>query len=91
MRGIRVNNGVVFVEIDGITIRYSPSGKCDLSPILFMNLEWDLRSTPPSEWEYMTESDIKGLENDGYKRIMEVYEDFCSIVEWNLGEKKHES
>ena len=61
MRGIKVSHGATFVECDGITVRISAKGKCELSPILFSSLEWDMRTEPPERWCYLTESDIASL------------------------------
>ena len=58
MRGIRLSHGVTFVECDGITVRIMTDGHCELSPILFDVLEWDLRTESPDRWTYIDEADI---------------------------------
>ncbi len=73
MRGIRLAHGVVFVT-DGLnTVRLLPSGECGISPILYGSLEWDLRTEPPEQWEYLSESQIRNLPNGGYDKIMAVF------------------
>lgn len=69
MRGIRLSHGVTFVECDGVTVRISAKGKCELSPIMFASLEWDMRTEPPEKWRYLTESDIASL---GKKTLGEI-------------------
>ena len=71
MRGIRLSHGVVFVEYEGITVKLSPDGRCDLSPVLLDSLEWDLRTEPPDRWGYLTEGEIFALENGGFEKIRE--------------------
>lgn len=68
MRGIAIQGGATFVEKDSVTVRIS-HGKCALSPILFGSLEWDLRTEPPDTWDYLTESDIKGLGEELFSEI----------------------
>ena len=69
MRGIKLSHGVAFVEYDGVTVRISADGKCELSRILFSSLEWDLRTESPDKWEYITESDVDGYGEDTKKQI----------------------
>ena len=61
MRGIKLKHGVIFLEIDGVSIKIKANGEVDLSPILFDSLEWEMRTEPPSEWEYVTEGDIRAM------------------------------
>ena len=71
MKGIRLSHGVVFV-FDGVhTVRLSPSGKCEPSPITYHTLEHELQTEPPHTWEYLTEGDIRGL--DGFAQIENVF------------------
>ena len=64
MRGIKLERGATFVEHKGLTVRILRSGKIGVSPIMFAALEWDLRTEPPSTWEYLTEGDIRALIHD---------------------------
>ena len=69
MKGIRLSHGVVFVS-DGLnTVRLLPDGECGASPITLPALEWDLRTEPPSSWDYLDENDIKNLPDNGYEKI----------------------
>ena len=70
MRAIRMKHGVVFLKIDGVSIKIKANGEVGLSPILFDNVEWDLRTEPPSEWEYITESDVRGLGEGVYEAVL---------------------
>lgn len=72
MRGILLSNGALFVECGVITVRVSSSGECDVSPILFQTLEWDLGKEPPSTWEYVSEEYIRSMDGGVYDKIMEV-------------------
>ena len=58
MRGIRIEKGATFIETDGVTVRISRDGRCELSPVLFSSLEWELRTEPPESWSYITAGDI---------------------------------
>lgn len=66
--------GACFVEYKGVTVRVSKDGKCKLSNISYSVLEWDLRTEPPSVWEYMLESDIKALGEEVYNEIIDLAE-----------------
>ena len=72
MKGIQLSSGVIFVEHEGITVRVMPNSACDLSPVLDMVVEWDLRAEPPKNWNYLHESQIKALDNDIYEKILAV-------------------
>ena len=69
MKGIRLSHGAVFVYDGLVTVKLSKSGECGPSPIAYPVLEWDLRTEPPSTWEYLTEGDICGLTDGGYEKI----------------------
>ena len=69
MRGIKLERGATFVEHKGLTVRILRSGKIDVSPIMFAALEWDLRTEPPSTWEYLTEGDIRALGEETVAQI----------------------
>lgn len=71
MRGIRLTHGATFVEHHGVTVRIS-KGKCELSPVLFPSLEWDLRTEPPDTWEYLTDGDIRGLGEEIFSEIVRI-------------------
>ena len=81
MRGIRLNHGVSFVEIDGITIRIGKDGKCELSRILLPSLEWDLRTEPPETWDYIGESEIASLGENTLKQIEAIVAKFRNTIE----------
>ncbi len=69
MKGIKLSHGAIFVT-DGIyTVRLSKDGTCGVSPILYNNLEWDLKTERPETYEYLTEGDIVNLTNGGYEKI----------------------
>ena len=80
LRGIRLSHGAVFVTDGTFTVRLLPSGKCDLSPILYMVLERDLAFEPPSTWEYLTEGDILALPNGGGEQILAAIEGSQDIL-----------
>ena len=74
MKGIRLSHGTVFVT-DGIsTVRLLASGECGVSPVLYFVLERDMQYEPPTEWEYLTESQIRDLPDGGYDKILSVFE-----------------
>ena len=75
MQGIRLSFGTVFVTDGLFTIRLLKNGECTLSPITYRNLEWDLRTENPENWEYMTESDIRTLPDGAYEKIKAVFEE----------------
>ena len=68
MKGIVIQGGATFVEQDGVTVRIL-HGKCELSPVLLGSLEWELRTEPPDTWDYLTESDIRGLGEELFSEI----------------------
>ena len=72
MRGIKLSHGVAFVEQNGVTVRINADGTCELSPMLLMSLEWDLRCEPPHTWDYLTESDIEALGTDVRQQIEQI-------------------
>ena len=72
MRGIQIHGGALFVEHEGVTVRVSPSGKCGVSPILYMVMEWETRTMPPDQWDYLTESNIRAIENGVYDKILAI-------------------
>ena len=71
MKGIQINGGAAFVELDGITVRIK-NGKCELSPIMLPSLEWDLRTEPPHRWDYITEGDVRALGEGVYENILQI-------------------
>ena len=81
MRGISVKNGACFVEVDGITVKISRSGECELSPINFNTLEWDLRTEPPDEWDYLYAGDIEMLGENVIKDINDIVNKFKSVLD----------
>ena len=68
MRAIKLKHGTVFMEIDGVSIRVSTDGRVEISPILYDSLEWEMSTTPPSEWEYLTEGDARALDGDAFEK-----------------------
>ena len=76
MRAIKLSHGMVFLEIDGISIRVTPDGDVGLSPTLYDTLEWEMASTPPNRWEYLTEGDVRSLEGGIYEKAVALA---CSI------------
>ena len=81
MIGIKIKDGTLFVEHEGVTVRVSPAGECDVSPVLLMSVEWELRSEPLDRWEYLTESRIKALENRVYEKVLAVINRVHSVLE----------
>ena len=74
MKGIILSSGTIFVT-DGLhALHKTKSTDWQLSPILYQNVEWDLRTEPPDTWDYLTESDIKGLPDGGYEKILTLLE-----------------
>ena len=78
MKGIMLSHGVAFVKYQDVTVRVNKDGSCELSPILYDTLEWDLRTEPPSTWSYITESD---LDAQTRQRIDEVVREYRSMIE----------
>ena len=74
MKGIKLSHGAVFVYDGLFTVKLSKTGECGPSPITYPVLEWDLRTESPDSWEYMTESDIRGLPDGGYDKICAAFE-----------------
>ena len=74
MKGIRLSHGAIFVTDGLLTVRYLKSGECDISPIGYSSLEWDLRTEPPDKWEYIDENDIRALPDGAYEKITAVFE-----------------
>ena len=84
MKGIILSSGTIFVT-DGLhTLRKTKSTDWQLSPILYQNVEWDLRTEPPDTWDYLTASDIKGLPDGGYEKILALLED----IQAKMGRKR---
>ena len=81
MIGIKIKDGALFVEHEGVTVRVSSAGECDVSPVLFMVVEWDLRCEPLDRWEYLTESRIKALDNGVYEKVLAVVNRVHSVLE----------
>ena len=69
MKGIKLSHGVAFVEHEGVTVRVNSDGTCVLSSRQLPSVEWDLRTEPPSSWDYLDENDIKNLPDNGYEKI----------------------
>ena len=74
MKGIKLSHGAVFVYDGLFTVKLSKSGECGPSPITYPVLEWDLRTESPDSWEYLTERDIRGLDDGGYDKICAAFE-----------------
>ena len=72
MRGIRLSHGVTFIECDGATLRISANGKCEISPVSFASLEWELRTEKPEKWEYITTGEAMSIIDDKREQISEV-------------------
>lgn len=81
MRGIRLACGTIFVSDGLVTVRLLKSGECEVSPIAYEVVEWDLRTEPPEKWEYITESDLRDLPNGGYDKIRAVLNNTRKILE----------
>ena len=81
MRGIKLRHGTAFVEHEGVTVRIRADGKCELSPILFRSLEWDLRTEPQDSWEYLSDSDIDGYGADTRKQIESIVAKVHRVIE----------
>lgn len=80
MQAIKLAHGTVFVTDGKITVRLSKTGECVVSPITFSVLEWDLKNEPLDSYEYLTEGEIFALENDGYNKILQVFEKTKKIL-----------
>ena len=70
MRGIQIHGAATFIEHENMTIRVSPDGKCEISPVLFMIVEWDLRTEPPYSWDYLSETQIMAMEHGVYEKVL---------------------
>ena len=80
MKGIRMKHGAVFVELDGMSYRYM-RGKWGVSPILFGTLQWELRTTPPDEYEHLTADDICGMGDGVYEELLKLHEKTTLLLE----------
>ena len=80
MIGIQIRNGALFVLHEGVTVRVMKDGTCDISPVLFMALEWEMRTEPPTHWEYLSESRIKALDGGVYEKVLAVVSRVNSIL-----------
>ena len=69
MKGIRLSNGAIFVSDGLITVKLSKDGECGASPIAYEVLEWDLRTESPDKWEYVSEAELRALDDGGYDKI----------------------
>ena len=81
MQGIRLSHGAVFVTDGVFTVRLLPSGKCGASPVTYHTLEWELRTEPPSTWEYISELEIRNLPDGGFEKISAAFEDIHKLVD----------
>lgn len=72
MIGIQITGGALFVEHEGVTVRVSKNGKCEVSPVLFRSLEWELRTEPPNRWDYLYEHQIQALPGCVYEQVLAV-------------------
>ena len=89
MKGIKLKNGTIFAT-DGIfTVRLLSNGVCTLSPIPYMVVEWDLRTENPETWEYLTESDIIYLPDNGGEKIVSLLKKASAVLE-NGSEKEND-
>ena len=81
MRGVRLSHGVIFVTDGTHTVRLTPSGECDVSPILFNVLTWELEKDRPFEdWNYMSESEIRNLPDGVYQKIQTTFDRIYQIL-----------
>ena len=80
MKGIKLSHGVIFVTDGTHTVRLLKDGTCGVSPILCESLEWDLKTEPPTSYEYLTEGDIINLPNGGYEKIKKVFETIYEVL-----------
>lgn len=80
MKGIQIRDGALFVEHEGITVRVSQGGECQVSPVLYMMVEWDLRCEPPTAWEYLSESQIKALDQGVYEKVLAVVAEAHAVL-----------
>ena len=80
MKGIKLKHGVTFIEWDGVTVRIDATGDCDLSPILLPSLEWELRTEPPSTWDYLTQSDLDSLDENIRQQIIKIAQKFHETI-----------
>ena len=80
MIGIQIRNGALFIEHEGVTVRVKTDGTCDVSPVLYMVVEWEMRTMPPAQWEYLSESRIKALDNGVYEQVLAVVNKVHSML-----------
>ncbi len=90
MKGIRLASGAVFVSDGRYTVRLLSSGACDISPVAYEVLEWDLRTEPPDKWEYLTESEILALPGGAFEKIRKVLDASYQILEQPSPKRKNE-
>jgi hypothetical protein len=79
MNGIMLSHGVLFVQYEGVTIRVR-NGECDISPIMYESLEWDLRTESGDKWWYVSEDEIKSMDSEIYEKIIKKAEWVNSII-----------
>jgi hypothetical protein len=80
MKGIKLSHGVIFATDGLITVRLSKSGECEVSPIEYEVLEWDLRTEPPEKWEYVSEAELRALPDGAYDRIAAVFDKVRKLI-----------
>lgn len=80
MKCIKLSHGTIFVKHDNVTVRITKDGKCELSPIMFSVLEWDLRTENPDSWWYLYECDIRAMDNNIYQQVVNIVNDFYLAI-----------
>ena len=80
MKGIRLSHGVIFVSDGLVTVKVKSNGECEISPISYEVLEWDLRCENPNSWDYVSEYELKLLPDGLYDKIVAVFEKTRKIL-----------
>ena len=64
MKGIKLKNGVIFVEWGGFsTYRYTEREGWEVSPVMYQVVEWDMKNEGPDAFEFLTEGEIRALDS----------------------------
>ena len=74
MRAVKLKHGVIFAERNGITLKFVPEKGWSVSPIMLDVLLWDLRGEGLDAYEYLFESDLRGLGDEAWQKMLQLFE-----------------
>lgn len=81
MKGIKIKNGATFVKCGNVTVRIIGEKKCEISPVMYESLEWELAFEPPDRWDYLSEGEIRALGDDVYYSIIDIARKVDRVLE----------